>query len=292
MPQFQKGFFMNNEFRDVISFDGTSLKCLIRETGSPKWLIVTHGLGEHGGRHEYILKLFAQSFNIAIYDVRGHGRSGGQRVYVEDFDTFSKDLQCILDFLRKDFSMKSYTLFGHSMGGLITANYLQNMAKKDFYPEKVYLSSPAVAAPGLKGSLFAHSPQIVFDSLLKLPSIRVAGLLPLHKLSHDNRVYEAYIKDELCELKIHTHLFIELLKKARDVFSRPLRAECPLFCSVGSADELVHAGLIQKYFTDIEKNCQLKVIPGAYHEIHNEVEKYRKPYLNFLRQSLTGLSFE
>lgn len=283
---------MNNEFRDVVSFDGTSLKCLIRETGSSKWLIVTHGLGEHGGRHEFILKLFSQNFNIAIYDLRGHGKSGGQRVYVDDFGSFQKDLQCVIDFLKKDFNMTEYSLFGHSMGGLITASYVQNLAKKDFYPSTVFLSSPAVAAPGFKGPLFANSPGILFDSLLKIPSFPVAGLLPLRKLSHDNRIYEAYVKDELCELKIHTRLFFELLKTARDVFSRPLRAECPLFCSVGTADELVNPKLIQKYFSETEKNCQLKIFPGAYHEIHNEIEKYRKPYLNFLRQSLTGLSFE
>jgi alpha-beta hydrolase superfamily lysophospholipase len=46
------------------------------------------------------------------------------------------------------------------------------------------------------------------------------------------------------------------------------------------------------YFNNIEKKAQIKVIEGGYHELHNEIEKYRKPYLNFLRQSLTGLSFE
>ena len=283
---------MNNEYRDVVSYDGTVLKCLVRENGSSKWLIVTHGLGEHGGRHEYMLKLFSQNFNIAIYDLRGHGRSSGPRVYAEDFKSFSKDLQVIIDFLKKEFNMTKYTLFGHSMGGLITADYLQNMADPKFYPEKVYLSSPAVAAPGIKGPIFANSPEILFNTLLKIPSLPVAGLLPLRKLSHDQRVYEAYIKDELCELKIHTKLFLELLKTARDVFSRPLRAECPIFCSVGTADELVNPKLIEKYFKEIEKNCQFKSFPGGYHELHNEVDKYRKPYLNYLRQALTGLSFE
>ncbi len=283
---------MNNEYRDVVSYDGTLLKCLIRETGSSKWLIVTHGLGEHGGRHEYILKLFSQNFNIAIYDLRGHGRSGGPRVYIEDFQSFSKDLHSILEFLKKDFNMIDYTLFGHSMGGLITANYLQNMAQKHFYPTSVYLSSPATAAPGFKGPIFSNSPEILYQGLLKLPSMRVAGLLNLRRLSHDSRVYEAYVKDDLNELKIHTRLFLEILKTARDVFSRPLRAECPLFCSVGTEDELVNPKSIHKYFNEIEKNCQLKEFTGGYHELHNEVDKYRKPYLNFLRQSLTGLSFE
>lgn len=283
---------MNNEYRDIISFDGTILRCLIRETGSSKWLIVTHGLGEHSARHEYLLKLFSQNFNIAIYDLRGHGQSGGKRAYIDDFQHFYRDLQSVIDFLRRDFSMTKYTLFGHSMGGLITAGYLQNMASKDFYPEKVFLSSAAVGASGMLGPVFANSPKFLLETLSKAPTMPLSGVLDIKKLSHDSRVYESYVKDELNQLKIHTKLFFELLKAARDVFSRPLRADCPLFVSIGTGDVLVHPKLLINYFQNVEKSAQLKIIEDGYHELHNEVEKYRKPYLNFLRQSLTGLSFE
>lgn len=283
---------MNNEYRDIISFDGTLLKCLIRETGSSKWLIVTHGLGEHLGRHEHLLKLFASNFNIAIYDLRGHGRSGGKRAYVEDFNHFLKDLDAVIEFFKKEFSMTNYTLFGHSMGGLITAGYIQNMAKKEFYPEKVFLSSPAVAGPGVLGQAFSLAPMFLFDGLVRCPTIPLQGVLDLKKLSHDSRVYEAYVKDELCQLKIHSKLFFEVLKMGREVFSRPLRVECPLFVSIGTGDVLVNPKLVISYFTKVEKSAQLKIIEGGYHELHNEIEKFRKPFFNFLRQSLTGLSFE
>ena len=283
---------MNNEYRDIISFDGTPLKCLIRETGSNKWLIITHGLGEHLGRHEFFLKFFSQNFNIAIYDLRGHGRSGGKKGWVENFSDFSKDLDAVIQYLQKHFSLQTYMLFGHSMGGLITADYMQNHVRPELYPEKVFLSSPAVGAPGLMGPAFALAPKILFDGLTKLPTIPLAGVLNLKKLSHDSRVYENYIKDEFTQLKIHTKLYMEVMKTSREVFSRPLRIKCPLFVSIGTEDVLVHPGLLIDYFTKVEKNAQLKKFEGGYHELHNEVEKYKKPYLNFLRQSLTGLTFE
>lgn len=283
---------MNNEYRDIISFDGTPLKCLIRETGSHKWLIVTHGLGEHLGRHEFFLKLFSQNFNIAIYDLRGHGRSGGKKAWVEHFGDFAKDLDAVIQYFKKNFGLKDYVLFGHSMGGLIVSDYMQNHVKEDLYPEKVFLSSPAVAAPGLMGPVFSNAPKFILESLTKLPTIPVAKVLDLRKLSHDSRVYESYIKDEYTQLKIHTKLYLEVTKASRDVFSRPLRIKCPLFCAIGTEDALVHPGLMIKYFTEIEKNAQLNVFEGGYHELHNEIEKYKKPYLNYLRQSLTGLTFE
>jgi alpha-beta hydrolase superfamily lysophospholipase len=169
---------------------------------------------------------------------------------------------------------------------------MQNHVKDDVYPEKVFLSSPAVGAPGLMGPVFANAPKFLLDSLTKLPTIPVGKVLNLRKLSHDSRVYESYIKDEFTILKIHTKLYLEVMKANREVFSRPLRIKCPLYVSIGTEDVLVHPKLLIKYFTEVEKNAQLKIIDGGYHELHNEIEKYRRPYLNFLRQSLTGLAFE
>jgi alpha-beta hydrolase superfamily lysophospholipase len=178
------------------------------------------------------------------------------------------------------------------MGGLIVSHYVQNKVSREHYPEKVFLSSPAAGASGIMGPIFANSPKILMQTLTKLPTMPLSGVLDLKKLSHDGRVYSSYIKDEFTQTKIHTKLYMEILNASRDVFSRPLRVDCPLFCSVASEDALVNSKITIKYFTEIEKSGQLKIFEGGYHELHNEIEKYRKPYLNFLRQSLTGLSFE
>lgn len=283
---------MNNEYRDIVSFDGTPLKCLVRENGNAKWLIVSHGLGEHLGRHEYMLKLFSQSFNVALYDLRGHGRSGGRPAFVEDFSDFYRDLDAVIDYLRREFNLKDYALMGHSMGALVTSGYMQNVVARDRYPQKVFLASPVVGAPGILGPVMSGAPAILLETLCKSPTVPLAGFLNLRKLSHDSRIYDAYIKDEFTHKKIETKLLFEILKAAREVFSRPLRIESELFVAVGTGDSIVNSRQAIDYFTEIEKAAQLKVFDGAYHELHNEVDKWRKPYIQFLRQSLTGLSFE
>ena len=45
------------------------------------------------------------------------------------------------------------------------------------------------------------------------------------------------------------------------------------------------------YFTEIDKSFKLTVIDGAYHEIHNEIEKYRKPYFDYLKNIMNELLF-
>lgn len=283
---------MNNEYRDIVSFDGTPLKCLVRENGTTQWLIVSHGLGEHLGRHEYMLKLFSQNFNIAIYDLRGHGKSGGRPAYVEDFRDYFRDLDAVIEYLRKEFNLKKYVLMGHSMGALVTAGFMQNVVKRDQYPEKVFLSSPVVGAPGLMGPLVAGAPTLLLDAICKTPTVPLGGVLNLRKLSHDSRIYDAYVKDEFTHKKIHTKLLFEILRLSREVFSRPLRIECELFVAVGTGDGIINSSLAVNYFHEVEKSAQMRVFDGAFHELHNEVDKWKRPYLQFLRESLTGLSFE
>ncbi len=280
---------MQNEYREINGHDGTKLKALIKENGAPVWLIVTHGLGEHLGRHQHFLKLFAGQFNILLYDLRGHGRSEGVRANVKEFSDYRRDLQAIVEYLVREFGLRRYYAFGHSMGGLVTADWLQNEAREELYPEKVFLSSPPVGAPGLLGPLFGNAPKLALSALADLPvSFPLGGMLNLNRLSHDSRVLQNYLNDEYVLLKVQTHLFFELLKTSRDVFSRPLRARCPLFAAVGSEDGIVHPRMLERYFTTVEKNTRLLVVSGGYHELHNEIEKYRAPYFSFLRESLAG----
>ncbi|MCO4755947.1 MAG: lysophospholipase [Bacteriovoracaceae bacterium] len=278
---------MISETKVVETKDNIKLNCQMIENGSPVWIIVTHGLGEHAARHSHFFKMFSQYFSVCIYDLRGHGNSEGERANVDSFDDFVEDLDDVVQFLRKEYDMKRHILFGHSMGGLITSAYMQQKVSEDFYPEKVFLSSPAVAASGALGEFFRISP-LKFNRLLaNAPvSIKLKGVLDLKKLSHDPRVYGNYVSDPLNILKIHSHLFLEILAKSREVFSRPLRIKSDLYVAIGSEDVLVNAKACIEYFQKVEKHAKLYVSKGGWHELHNETERFRKPYLEFLEESI------
>lgn len=278
---------MQYENRVITSFDGTKLNALVKENGARDWLIVTHGVGEHLERHQHLLKLFPQRINIFLYDLRGHGLSEGEKGHIEDFTLYRKDLSSVIDYLRKEFSMKDYLLFGHSMGGLITCDFIQNEDLEKREPRKIILSSPAIGAAGVMGPVVARLPLSLFTWLKPLPNhFHFGGVLDLTKLSHDSRVYENYINDEKVLTKLSLGLYLEILKAIRRVFSRPLRSKCPLAVVVGSEDKLVHPKICQSYFEKQEKSALVKVIEGGYHELHNEIERYKKPYVEFLKQEI------
>lgn len=278
---------MISEPRQIATRDGLKLNSYLLENGSPVWIIVTHGLGEHALRHSHLFKLFSQYFSLCLYDLRGHGKSEGARANVNSFDDYLNDLSDVVSYLKKTYSMKRYMLLGHSMGGLITASYMQKKVKEDFYPEKVFLSSPAVSGAGILGDMFRMAPLGFSKTLASIgPSLKLKGMLDIKKLSHDPRVHEQYVQDPLNSLGIHSHLFLQILAQAREVFSKPLRVTCDLYVAIGSSDVLVHPKACIRYFKEVEKQANLFVVEGGYHELHNEIERYRAPFIEFLKKSL------
>ena len=267
--------------------DEVELYTQFKEVGSPVWLVVVHGIGEHLTRHNYMLDLFAPDLNIFQFDLRGHGKSGGERAYVASFSEYFEDLDQVLTYLQEKYRMKRFVLFGHSMGAMIVAGFMQRFAKSGCYPEKIFLNAPPVGLPGALGELFRVAPIKMVNAIAALNvSLKLGGLVDLNLLSHDPLVAENYVNDELNCLKLHSKLLFSLAEASRNVFGRAIAPRCPAYCTVGSEDKIVNVKALKHYFTEVDKSFQLKVIDGAYHEIHNEIGRFKNPYFSYLKNSI------
>ncbi|MFW5871891.1 MAG: alpha/beta fold hydrolase [bacterium] len=251
------------------------------------WLISTHGLGSHSGRHNFLVNLLGKRFNICRYDLRGHGNSDGKRAYIDKFKRFREDLDEVITYIKEVYGMKRYFLFGHSMGGLIVADFLQTMAREDNYPAGVFLSAPPVGVASILGRSLQLAPRPFISTLSRINfSTPVEGLINVKHLSHDKEVQKQYLKDELTIKKIHTKLVLSLINASKKIFSLSLKPKCPLFVVVGSEDKIVSPEDLQEYFATVEKGAHLYVIPGGYHELFNEIPQYKMPFNQFLKNSL------
>jgi alpha-beta hydrolase superfamily lysophospholipase len=264
--------------------DGVELYTKVKENGSPVWIIATHGIGEHLGRHQYLSDLFGHDFNLFQYDLRGHGKSDGKKAYIDDFSLYMEDLKEIIRLLSSKYRMERFILFGHSMGALITASFMQNYVEDNHYPERVIINAPPVGAHGILDVVLKILPTKVISGAANLPySVPVKGLVDLKALSHDPRIFDSYVNDELNALSLHSKLLLELVKTAKMTFSRPLRVRCSAYVTYGTSDRVVGSKAIEEYFDMVDKSFNVKAFEGAYHEIHNEIEKYRKPYFDHLK---------
>ena len=119
----------------IKSLDGYSLNVRIYKGYSKKIkgvVQITHGMYEHSGNHTSLIKyLVSNSYIVAIYDHRGHGRYNKTREKFslnETYDHFNlmvKDMRVVNEFLRKEFKDSKIFLLGYSMGGFLSLRYSQ-----------------------------------------------------------------------------------------------------------------------------------------------------------------------
>lgn len=265
--------------------DGIKINIDLIDNKADHWLVITHGVSEHHERHLFLKELFGKKLNYLYYDLRGHGHSTGHPQYVDDFTDYALDLEELLIFLKSEHDMNEYILYGHSMGALVTCDFLKNIAKDNLYPKLVYLSSPPISAGGMLGEIALKAPLALYDFLINLPiSIRLK-ILPGGNLSHDPAVNIAAEEDPLACNGMHTKLSFETMKKAREVYSSAINPRCPAYISIGTGDKIVSPEGAIHYFKNIETNFELKIIEDAYHEIHFETQQYREPFINFIKEA-------
>lgn len=235
--------------------------------GEPKAiLLVVHGLAEHCGRYMNLVNYFVPAgFAVFGLDHIGHGKSAGERVYVESFEDYTQTLKEYLAMIHEWQPAKQVFLIGHSMGGLIAAAYL--LENQDEF-SGVVLSGPSIKVPAN-----ISKATIMIANLLSI-LIPKAGLVKLEAdgISSDPEVVEAYINDNLVYSgKTTARLGAELIKTMKNVTAEAAKISLPLMVVQGSADILVDpsgAQLIYDLVSSEDKT--IKIYEGFFHEVFNE----------------------
>jgi acylglycerol lipase len=229
-------------------------------------IVVVHGLAEHSGRYMNVVHRFVPS-GYAVYglDHLGHGKSGGDRVYVDRFQDYIITLKKYVDMIRNRWPDKPLFMIGHSMGGLIAAAYL---LEYQHHLDGAVLSGPGVKVPD------NISKAVIYVGRVLSILIPKAGILQLDAegVSRDPAVVDAYINDPLVfSGKITARLGAEMLKTMQDVTEKAAGITLPISIVQGSDDKLVDpdgAQLLYDTVGAIDKT--IKVYDGFYHEVFNE----------------------
>ena len=91
--------------------------------GEPKGVLcIVHGYAEHSGRYDYVGGWLAQrGYAVHALDLRGHGHSEGDRVFIRSFNEYLDDVDAFLALVRARHGGATPWLLGHSMGGAVVA---------------------------------------------------------------------------------------------------------------------------------------------------------------------------
>jgi alpha-beta hydrolase superfamily lysophospholipase len=227
-------------------------------------VLLVHGLWEHSGRYEHVGdQLSAAGLETWGYDHRGMGGSGGRRGDIERWSQLHDDLAERLAAVRSASPGRPVVIYGHSLGGLISAGYLLTDRPK---PDLAVLSAPALgdSIPAWKRSLVGVAARV-------RPTFDIPADLDDTTLSRDPSVAAKTVDDPFC-VKTNTARFAVAAfhEQARVLGAVAGGFGLPTLVLHGEDDRLVptDASAILATVPGVER----RTFPELRHELHNEPE--------------------
>lgn len=230
-------------------------------------VVICHGVNSHGGQYTWVGEQFASSGLAAFaLDLRGRGKSDGDRFYVEHVADYVADVAATVKLAKSRHPGLPVFLLGHSAGGVVSSVYtLENQSElAGFICESFAFQVPApgFALAAIKG--LSH----------------IAPHLPVLKLknedfSRDPEAVETLNNDPLIAHEIQPAITVAALVRADE----RLREEFPLITLPvlimhGTDDRAtVCQGSQFFYETAGSKDKTLKLYAGHYHDLLNDIGK-------------------
>ena len=236
-------------------------------TDQPKAvLVIIHGVAEHSNRYSNLVdNLLPANIAIYSYDQRGHGKSPGQRGYIDSWSEYRADLKRFLAYVQQAEPDKPIFVYGHSQGALEILDFLIN--------ESNSITGTLVSAVPLVSD-DAASPLLVTAAkiLSRLwPTFSLDSPINPAQLSCDAREVIKY-QDDPEVFKILTARWgTEYLKTQEEVRENAASIDVPILIIHGGDDTLCAPEGSQFLYDQVSSaDKTLKIYPSYFHEIHNE----------------------
>ena len=239
-----------------------------RPDGPPSALVVIcHGVNSHSGQYEWTARqLVANGFVVYALDLRGRGKSSGERFYVEDIEEYVGDLATLVDLAKMREPGLAVFLLGHSAGGVVSCVYtLEHQGEIDgFICESFAFKVPA--------------PDVVLSIIKGLshltPHLRV---LKLHNedFSRDPEAVRMLNADPLIAGEVQPASTVAALVRADERLKKSFgEITLPVLIMHGTVDKAtVPAGSQYFYEHAGSSDKTLKLYEGHYHDLFNDYGK-------------------
>ena len=235
-------------------------------SGARAAFVIVHGLKDHGGRYaELASHLTAKGLTVHAADLRGHGRSQGERVWVEKFDDYVDDSAAYIALLQQREAPKTIIVFGHSMGGAIVSLY--------YLRDKPPVAGIVLSGAALKAAVSGFK---IFGTNI------IAGLAPragvfqldLKDFSHHPKVVEECASDPLVfQPAASAHLAHELLGAMKPIEQNLGSFHVPMLLMHGGADVVTDPDGTRALYEHTKASSMLRIYDGLYHDILHEPER-------------------
>jgi acylglycerol lipase len=230
-------------------------------------VLITHGFAEYAERyvahyHQLAPKLNALGFDVYGWDMRGHGRSPGARG-VADLRAAVADHRAARGKLKD----KPLFLFGHSLGGLVTAASVAE--------DQGGLAGVVLSAPSLLITAPAHLKAIAGLVAAFAPGARLAPPLDTAGLSRIPEEVAAYTADPMVsDPRVPAKTGATAIAVSEAAWARYPQWGVPVLVLHGEKDTATDPNGSKRFFAMIPaSDKQLKLYPEGRHELLNDLDR-------------------
>ena len=228
---------------------------------------IVPGFNAHSGYYQWVAEqLVADRLAVYAVDLRGRGKSDGERFYVQSFDDYVSDAAGLVTLAKSREPGLPVYLLGHSAGGVVsclyTLDHQQELAGLICESFAFQVPAPDFALAVLKG-LSHIAPH--------------AHVLPLKNadFSRDPQAVAAMNADPLIAHETQPTQTVAAMVRADERLKKEFpRITLPVLILHGTADKATKpAGSQLFYDTAASTDKTLKLYDGHFHDLLNDLDK-------------------
>jgi acylglycerol lipase len=230
-------------------------------------VVIVHGFNSHSGQYLWAAEQFTKN-GLAVYalDLRGRGRSEGERYYVEKMADYTDDVQTLVTTAKSENPGLPVFLLGHSAGGVISCNYVldhegevDGLICESFAYE---LPVPDIVLSFLKGLSYITHHTHVFS-------------LKNKDFSRDSAVVESMNEDILIKGESQpaqtAKVLIDGARRLTDEFAN---ITLPVLILHGTEDKATSPSGSRHFYEQAgSQDKTLKLYEGHFHDLLNDIDK-------------------
>ncbi len=229
-------------------------------------VVIIHGFGEHGGRYRPVGQALAeQGICVVAPDLWAHGRSGGSRGDLGDLgEAVSELVACTEQVLLPLSGQQTYTIYGHSFGGLAAIVWLLD--------HQAHVRRAVIQSPLLEVAFQIPAWKRIGASVLARcwPSCALSMDLDTTRLSHDPAVIQAYRDDPLVHNRMSARTYHSLLESRDRALRDAARIQVPTLLLDAGDDQIISTAWAARWFDRLVCPKRRITFPESYHELHHE----------------------
>ena len=228
-------------------------------------LVICHGVNSHGGQYIRAAEEFSsRGLAVTALDLRGRGKSDGERFYAESIDDYVSDLSLAIELARSKHPELPVYLLGHSAGGVTSVSYAL-----DYQDRLAGLICESFAfrvfAPNFALKLLEGASHVA-------PHAHVLKL-KMEDFSRDPEWVSQLNADPLTLDEIQPVATVAAFARAGERFEREFgRITLPILIMHGTADHATRPDGSEQFYREAgSPDKTLKLYEGHYHDLLNDL---------------------